>query len=102
MIPLLKPLKEQIWLLVAGAIVFVSGMSIGIWLFAVNLFNNNYALATAIVIIAILTIALIIGKAISAKAVKPTDYLARSILTVTNQENTVDPPNPENLDKPYK
>lgn len=102
MIPLLKPLKEQIWLLVAGAIVFVSGMSIGIWLFAVNLFNNNYALATAIVIIAILTIALIIGKAISAKAVKPTDYLARSILTVTNQENTVEPPNPENLDKPSK
>lgn len=102
MIPLLNPLKEKIWLLVAGSIFIVGGLAIGFWQLANNLFKDNSILSLVAVIIAIFIIALIIGRLIASKAIKPTEYLARSILTVTNEENGVEPPNPEKLDKPSK
>ena len=89
MIPLLNPLKEKIWLLVAGSIFIVGGLAIGFWQLADNLFKDNSILSLIAVIIAIFIIALIIGRLIASKAIKPTEYLARSILTVRSEERRV-------------
>jgi signal transduction histidine kinase len=102
MIPLLNPLKEKIWLLVAGSIITVSGLGVGIFFVANSFFNDNIFIALALVAVLIFILALVIGRYVAMKAVKPTDYLAKSILTVTNAENAIDPPNPDKLDKPSK
>lgn len=102
MIPLLNPLKERIWLLIASSIFLVGSLAVGIWVFASKFFDGNTVLPLAIVLIAIFILALLIGKLVTMRALKPTDYLARSILTVTNEENGINPPNLEKLDKPSK
>ncbi len=102
MIPLLNPLKEKIWLLVAGSIFTVGGVAIAVWITASKFFDDNTLIPMATVFIIIFILSLVLGRLIASKAIKPTDYLARSILAVANNENSIEPPNPDNLDKPSK
>lgn len=98
MIPFLNPLKENIWLRTSLSAFFLSVFGVSSWILLTAYIPEDMKIFVLIgLIIILLVISLIIGKLISGFAIAPTDFLARAVLTVTNEENNIDPPKIDDL-----
>ena len=102
MIQLLNPLKESIWLKISLSCFAVSMFAIGMWVLINDLIKTSSPLVFGVLAILLLSICLVLGKILASFAIKPTDYLARAVLTVTNQEHNIDPPEIDSLSNPSK
>lgn len=96
MVPFLQPLRESIWLHVTLLALLCGLSSISIWLLLTAYLSTSLAIAGLITSVSTLVIAVLLGKVIADSAVAATDFLARSILLVTN-EKQVSAPDPKVL-----
>ena len=97
MTPFLLPLRNSLWLKTA-LLSLASGITgIVIWQIT-NTLGQSIIVSILIVGISLFIIALVIGRAIANNSVKATDFLARAILLVTQDNNYTLAPNPETLD----
>lgn len=102
MIDLLKPLKERLWLNGALLSFGLSILAVGGWIVIDRYLPNNLEIGLAILFLVILSCSLFLAKILANSAIKPVDFLARAVLTVTNEQNNIEPPLVDNLDKPSK
>jgi hypothetical protein len=92
MIDLLKPLKERLWLNGALLSFGLSILAVGGWIVIDRYLPNNLEIGLAILFLVILSCSLFLAKILANSAIKPVDFLARAVLTVTNEQNNIEPP----------
>lgn len=102
MIDLLKPLKEKIWLSAAVISFSLSLIAVVGWIVIEKYLGDSLLPGLIGLFIFIFALSLLSTKLVADKALKPVDFLARAVLTVTNQQNNIEPPVVDQLDKPSK
>jgi signal transduction histidine kinase len=98
MTPFLIPLRESIWLRITGLAFGCGLLSVLIWLANTQLFHQSKAYAILATSIIILIIAMLLGRFIASYAINATDFLARAILLVTQENSELPAPDPSILD----
>ncbi|MBP9813116.1 PAS domain-containing protein [Candidatus Saccharibacteria bacterium] len=102
MIDLLKPLKERLWLNGALLSFGLSILAVAGYVVVNQYLPNSMVIGTVILFLIIFSCSLFLAKILANSAIKPVDFLARAVLTVTNEQNNIEPPLVDNLDKPSK
>lgn len=98
MTPFLIPLRESIWLRVTSLAFGCGILSVAIWQINTQFLHQSKAYAVLATSIIILITAMLLGRLVSTYAINATDFLARAILLVTQENGELTAPDPNILD----
>lgn len=97
MTPFLNPLKESIWLRVTLLAFGAGALGVLMWVLVTDVLQQNMALAAVFSAGTVISFAVICGKVLTNYAFRPTDFLARSIMLVTEASSHINAPDPNTL-----
>lgn len=102
MIALLQPLKERIWLKNSLMSFCLSIGAVSGWIIVDKYLADNLMAGLIGLFIVVFGFSLWFSKLIADFAIKPVDFLTRAVLTVTNEQNNIEPPLIDDLEKPSR
>jgi signal transduction histidine kinase len=97
MTPFLLPLRNSLWLRVTSLALSCGILGVTIWQIVVSLLGQGLVPAIYITSGVLLLTTVFLGRVIAIYSVKATDFLARAILLVAQDNNYVAAPNPNDL-----